>query len=338
MTVIFCIILTSVSILISGGALLYFNKFKNKNTNDINVQLNSFTDNFQKNISDETQKLSDKIYKDIDSIVTHINSIYKTIETITNGITKISEKIQSINNFNETTISKVNELTTELSTQRINIESFILENNKNIDDIKHNNIDKESIINDVNQKINTYTTFVNNLIGTSLSSNNEVSKLYNTLQDDIMTLKTNNTDLEKSLNTIKNYISNNDIKLQSIVEKLKSSISEINDKLYTLSSKIEKQEETNTQALIDTITPSKSNMEIIKPKQKQKAEDNIDINNIIINKVDKKQKKAKKDNISEETNNTENNVQLTNINTKPHNEDSNILNKKIKGNSRIIIK
>ena len=338
MTVIFCIILTSVSILISGGVLLYFNKFKNKNTNDINVQLNSFTENFQKNISDETQKLSDKIYRDIDSIVTHINSIYKTIETITNGITKISEKIQSINNFNETTISKVNELTTELSTQRINIESFILENNKNIDDIKHNNIDKESIINDVNQKINTYTTFVNNLIGTSLSSNNEVSKLYNTLQDDIMTLKTNNTDLEKSLNTIKNYISNNDIKLQSIVEKLKSSISEINDKLYTLSSKIEKQEETNTQALIDTITPSKSNMEIIKPKQKQKAEDNIDINNIIINKVDKKQKKAKKDNISEETNNTENNVQLTNINTKPHNEDSNILNKKIKGNSRIIIK
>ena len=338
MTVIFCIILTSVSILISGGVLLYFNKFKNKNTNDINVQLNSFTENFQKNISDETQKLSDKIYRDIDSIVTHINSIYKTIETITNGITKISEKIQSINNFNETTISKVNELTTELSTQRINIESFILENNKNIDDIKHNNIDKESIINDVKQKINTYTTFVNNLIGTSLSSNNEVSKLYNTLQDDIMTLKTNNTDLEKSLNTIKNYISNNDIKLQSIVEKLKSSISEINDKLYTLSSKIEKQEETNTQALIDTITPSKSNMEIIKPKQKQKAEDNIDINNIIINKVDKKQKKAKKDNISEETNNTENNVQLTNINTKPHNEDSNILNKKIKGNSRIIIK
>ena len=323
MTVIFCIILTSVSILISGGVLLYFNKFKKEN--DINVQLNSFTENFQKNINEETQKLSDKIYKDIDSIVTHINSIYKTIETITNGITKISEKIQSINNFNETTIAKVNELTTELSTQRISI-----------DDIKHNNIDKESIINDVNQKINTYTTFVNNLISTSLSSNNEVSKLYNTLQEDIMTLKTNNTDLEKNLNTIKNYIPNNNIKFQNLIDDIKLSISVINNKITILYSKIEKEEETNTQALIDTITPSKSNMEIIKPKQK--VEDNIDINNIIINKVDKKQQKPKKDNISEETNNKENNIQLTNINAKPHNADSNSLNKKIKDNSRIIIK
>ncbi|MBO6272629.1 hypothetical protein J6O48_07595 [bacterium] len=205
--------------------------------------------------------------------MTHINSIYKTIETITNGITKISEKIQSINNFNETTITKVNELTTELSTQRISI-----------DDIKHNNIDKESIINDVNQKINTYTTFVNNLIGTSLSSNNEISKLYNVLKDDIMTLKTNNTNLEENLNILKNYIS------QNTIEDINLNISTINDKINTLYSKIEKDEETNTQALIDTITPSKSNMEIIKPKQK--VGDDIDINNVVINKSDKQEEKV----------------------------------------------